>query len=236
MLIILYRQLKDDVLVSIILENSHETFTIQKTLLSDASEYFNKALNGGFKEAQKHVMRLPGCDIETLHLFMYWLYKHDLPDVVTIVDELPSRTTETKARVTELQLKLVRLWTFADKYLMPKLQNATMIQLLEIFSIAYCRAETASLAFNSSTQGAKIRTAVLHAVLYHQRPDRQTNAYNEQKYNEDAMNVLGATPGFLSAYHLAIRNSSCGMLACHCKRSCYSTSQRVHKDFLVPEL
>ncbi|KAK4621991.1 hypothetical protein CLAFUW4_06799 [Fulvia fulva] len=72
----------EDELVTIALDNCSRTFTISKALLCGASDYFVKALNGRFKEAADHILRLPGCDEATLRCFVYYLtHDKELPDL-----------------------------------------------------------------------------------------------------------------------------------------------------------
>ena len=192
-------------------------------------------MNGSFQESKSRTLRLPECDADTLETFIFWLYKRELPDFATEVDALPYATQERKDAMTNAQLQLVRLWSFADEYLMPKLQNAAMARLLDLLPDAYARTETITLAFNSTTETSPLRQALVLSFLRSQHPSNHLNAYGEKRHDADAMNVLGATPGFLSACLAAIHGSKCGKLECSCPKSCYWTRKSAYRDFMVPE-
>ena len=58
-------------------------------------------------------------------MFIYWLYHGELP--------------ESDEENSDIQEPLVRLWIFAERYLMPKLQNAAMESLcVNLVSIKPC--------------------------------------------------------------------------------------------------
>lgn len=67
-----------DDLVALHVGNKPKEFLIRKRLFSKLSDFFYKAFDSGFKEADG-VMFLPEDDLDVFGLFLYWIYqsKHE---------------------------------------------------------------------------------------------------------------------------------------------------------------
>lgn len=91
-----------DELITITLEDSSTNFAVSKALLCKTSDYFKKALDGGFREAGTRQLRLPGCDKHTFNMFLYYLLKRELPD-------------ESISKMNDDGADLGRLWAFGGK-------------------------------------------------------------------------------------------------------------------------
>lgn len=103
---------------------------LSKAMLCTTSKYFAKALDGDFAESEKRELTLPGADIESVRLFIFWLCKHDLPDTAKEMDTHALGSKIWTDFVAQEQESLIRLWCFADQFILPKLQNVTMKRFL----------------------------------------------------------------------------------------------------------
>lgn len=55
-----------------------QEFNLHKELLCSVSDFFTAAFDGGFKETEEGVLKLPDQSVETFKYFMHWLYKGKL--------------------------------------------------------------------------------------------------------------------------------------------------------------
>jgi hypothetical protein len=106
----LHSRFKGDELVAIKPEGTEETFTVQKALLTNASDYFVAALDGRFEEADKLILTLPGTDVEAVRLFIYWLTLRKLPDFATKATSLLIGSEERRSLEGDKQSALINLW------------------------------------------------------------------------------------------------------------------------------
>ena len=132
-LTVCYSALETEQLIVIGPEDGQSTFKIQKQLLLDASRYFVRALSGDFREASERRIRLPGTDLETTKLFVYWLCRKDLPKFARDLDahqqeDQPVDPEETLRRY----IPLIHLWILGDKLIIPDLQNDAMEEMLKV--------------------------------------------------------------------------------------------------------
>ena len=81
---------------------------IYKTYLCACLKYFRAAFCDGFAETKAQEIDLQDTDLEIFNSFLYWTYHQSLPSEI--------RRTYT----------YMKLWIFADKYIVPKLQNYVM--------------------------------------------------------------------------------------------------------------
>lgn len=95
---------------------NNKAYTIHKDLLTFYSDYFHAAFDGSFKEATEGKISL-----------------HDgSEDVFDIVNQLLYSRLLADGEGSKLSWdKLVRLWLFGDKYIIPFLQNSTMDALIK---------------------------------------------------------------------------------------------------------
>ena len=144
--------------------------------------------------------------------------------------------TETdKNAITDTQDTLVRLWCFADRFLIPQLQNAAMRPLLTLVRISYVRTAVASLAFRSTPHNSPLRTVIARRLLYDLHPANALNNYGEQIYEEADMDQLGSTPGFMAKCLTSISETKCKTLPCSCESDCYRLHEREDDKFMVAE-
>lgn len=88
---------------------------VHKDLLTFYSDYFRGALNGSFREAIESKISLPDVCVETMELFVHFIYNRCLAD---------------GAGHKLSWEQLVEVWLFGDKHLIPSLQNSAMDALI----------------------------------------------------------------------------------------------------------
>ncbi|KAL2072719.1 hypothetical protein VTL71DRAFT_12062 [Oculimacula yallundae] len=66
-------------LVTIYVGPKRKEFLLHKNLLCKSSDYFDKAFNSNFQEAEKGTMFLPEDNPEAFALFVNWLYRSTIP-------------------------------------------------------------------------------------------------------------------------------------------------------------
>lgn len=228
------RRFQNDELVTISLDNIDTPFLVQKALLCNASEYFTKALSNGFKETKSCTLKLPDCHVDTFQLFLYWLCNYQLPDVREFSESLPAGSEEKNSYITTQQLQLVRLWSFAERFLLPKLQNETMRTLLIwTAKTTYIRAEAIALACKITSSDSFLTALAVKDFLRHYGYESD---YGRQTYNEADINSLGATSGVMAKCLSMVSSSKCGMLKCSCSPSCYRIKPASFATFMVSDV
>ncbi|KAA6410594.1 MAG: 50S ribosomal L17 [Lasallia pustulata] len=93
-------------------------FGIHKGLLCRYSRYFSAALNGSFKEAQTGIVDLADETIPVIRMFNLWLYTQKIVGRDSSEDVIKCQD-------------LIDLYIFAEKRVIPKLQDAAILALLK---------------------------------------------------------------------------------------------------------
>jgi hypothetical protein len=106
----LCRRFESDELITIKPENTDVTFAVQRAILVSASQYFAAALERDFAEAGTRILTLPGTDLETVRLFIYWITLRKLPNISGQSDALEQKSEAQYTFVTEQQMNLINLW------------------------------------------------------------------------------------------------------------------------------
>jgi len=164
--------------------------------LCATSENYVKALHGSFKEAENRMLRLPGCNQETFEHFLYWACNNNLPNFEAEVDaEIDAATNdeeEVTAAVTarRYQLRLAKLWTFGDAYVLPKLQNVAMRALGSIFPFSKTAPEAIRHAFAESAEGSVLREALARETA---------SDYLCKRFLAEEVEMIGAVPSVFAA-------------------------------------
>ncbi|KAJ4378225.1 hypothetical protein N0V86_005925 [Didymella sp. IMI 355093] len=113
---------------------------IHKALLEEKSEYFKKALNGPWKEAEDKVVFLDDVDCRSFAVFVDWLYTGEIPaDCDGFNDDRCPKVSGNKLRAlwhTNTQLAMLKAYTFADRMISPDLCKALEHHIIDYF--IYC--------------------------------------------------------------------------------------------------
>lgn len=115
------RQLKSDRLIKIFIGDENEPFLVQERLLTNASEYFAKALKHEQSlGSEPGILRFPedGPVLQPWGVMLFWL----------VHKRLPFDPLKTKHLVL-----CVNAWILGDKYLMPRFQNDIMTKFMTHF-------------------------------------------------------------------------------------------------------
>ena len=138
---------RNDTMITLQVAGDVEAFQIPKSTLCAASKYFIGALDGSFSEAIERRITLPGCDLDTARVFIYWLKEHKLPDFAQVVHDqltwdfggegqgVKSEYESGTDAVEQTCIQLVHVWMLGDQLLMPVLQNAAMEEILDVLRI-----------------------------------------------------------------------------------------------------
>ncbi|KAI5201604.1 hypothetical protein E4T39_05169, partial [Aureobasidium subglaciale] len=98
------------------------SFTISKYLLCSRSSFFDRALNGSFREANESKIILDEC-LDLFLIFHTWLFSLGLDFVETGFRSSDDTGGENRQRV------YLEIYIFADRLGIPKLGNAALLQL-----------------------------------------------------------------------------------------------------------
>ena len=160
------------------------------------SENYVKALHGSFKEAENRMLRLPGCNQETFEHFLYWACNNNLPNFEAEVDAEIDAATNDEEKVTAAvtargyQLRLAKLWTFGNAYVLPKLQNVATRALGSIFPFSKTAPEAIRHAFAKSAEDSVLRKAFARETA---------SDCLCKRFLAEEMEIIGAIPGVFAA-------------------------------------
>lgn len=169
---------------------------------------------------------MPGCNIETLQLFIYWLKVHDLPSSGIALEKFPRGSQKRHDFVTAHQLRLIRVWTFAAYALISRLQNSAVSALLALNS--YARAESIYLIFTTTMESSPLRKWALRTFMSgHPEPGNCSTP----RLTLENLNHINTAPGWMSSCFKAAAESRCGSMWCACQPGCFDVGSS--GDYLV---
>lgn len=199
---------KDD-MITIELEDGG-SFTVQKALLSIASDYFDRAVNGRFMESSTKTLKLKEWTTESFQLFLHWICRRSLPDFFSELDKLPSDTPEQDTSGDAVRdaatIQLIQLWVNADMCLMPALQNAAMEELLKVLSISTAAISTIRLVYEKTSSDSPMRALFLnefaycHLVLGH-------NSFGGPYYSPEDLEEIASIPGLFAEFMTCLKGN-----------------------------
>jgi hypothetical protein len=175
-------------MVTIDIKDAKKTYKVQKSLLCTAAKYFRDALGGSWAERGSKPITLPDCDEETCQYFIYWLAYRKLPSSLANEDSpMDADGDDTGSDDTLNSCRLVKIWVFGDKYVMPQLQNATMTLLISNVRKNSLRVETTRLAFEM------LPDSLVTKLLLEQ----QAYNYKASPLDPDSFEHLSDCPGLM---------------------------------------
>jgi hypothetical protein len=123
-----------------------QTFTLHKDVISRHTQFFDTATKGKFKEGEMQKVYLEDVEPSVFGLFLIWLYSGGT---------IPQRQIgENKGDIlNQTPIQLTKLWVLANRFRMPKLQNAVIDEIFCAIEVVFRDIE--SLQF----------TRVTHIVL-----------------------------------------------------------------------
>lgn len=176
----------NDAMISITLEGDTQTYNVSRAKLLGVSEYFVKALTGGFSESKTLALKLPDCTADTLQMFLYYLSSgKELVDLF-----VPHFDYDREAQAT-----LARVWVFGQQYLIPKLQDEAMKALDELLQDHLVGLDTVRVAFTKTSEHSKLRNRITEEMYRdHGEVFQKASTSREQRMAE-----VAAIPGYLIA-------------------------------------
>jgi hypothetical protein len=113
-----------------------------------------------FVEGQKLELRFPDTDTETLQFFLYWLFEGRLPQ------DAGDPTQRPMDEIREEHMMYVRVWVFADKHLIPMLQNESLRRLYHLTRSARVCLSIATIhtAYENTAPGSSMRQFMIDQV------------------------------------------------------------------------
>ncbi|KAK4502536.1 hypothetical protein PRZ48_005961 [Zasmidium cellare] len=141
-----------DTIVNVVVgEGSNQKlFKLHKGILCHYSGYFDKALNGGFKEGRKGTVDLPTENVDTFSHFVLWLYRGIVQPDMSLSNTLTD---------------LVKLWIFADSREIPLLMNVCLDVLKkEIVRTWTVPTYDLERIYDNTTPSSGLRRFAIHAI------------------------------------------------------------------------
>ncbi|EKD17298.1 hypothetical protein MBM_04875 [Drepanopeziza brunnea f. sp. 'multigermtubi' MB_m1] len=114
-------------IVTIYVGPKRKPFVLHKKLLCDRSEFFSKALNGGFKESAEGIMYLPEDDADVFEVTNMFIYQDALPAFPS--DKYPATAAGTR---TFINVVLFQQFAFASKICFDYLANRVMDMIQDV--------------------------------------------------------------------------------------------------------
>ncbi|KUJ22424.1 uncharacterized protein LY89DRAFT_777542 [Mollisia scopiformis] len=96
-------------MITVVLDQGE--FLLPRGLLNYNSEFFDRALNGYYKEATQDFILLPGCSIESFMLVTRWIYH---AQIVLPRFEITSKSSQTSNNAREPQIRDINDEEFVD--------------------------------------------------------------------------------------------------------------------------
>ncbi|TVY38290.1 hypothetical protein LOCC1_G007942 [Lachnellula occidentalis] len=143
-------------IVKLFVGNKRKEFTVHKKLLCDRADYFSKAFNGIFQEAQRGEMYLPEDDPDTVALLVDFLYRGTVPKAKLIAGG---------ARPLE------KLYYLADKLCLPELMDRSADELRSFGTISpfINSDDEINRKWTETHNGSKVRLLCVAEVAFRMR-------------------------------------------------------------------
>lgn len=127
------------------------SYAIHKGILCSRSDYFRAALTGNFSEAAEQVVTLDDEDPDTFRTFNAWLYTN-----VLVEDPDPDKTHWSL---------LFSIYFFAEKRIIPLLQNAAIDEIIRANKNAYVPAEAMRHTWTRTAETSPLRKLLVDLRL-----------------------------------------------------------------------
>lgn len=134
---------------------NQQKFTVSRVLICSRSKYFDRALNGKFKESKRKEVELHDVDLQSLQALLYWLYHNKLQ---------PGGNEIYVNGVEDQEVFLVRLSILADRLLVPALQNVTFKKLCHRVEYHRLPADTIVEIYEDTAPSSHLRRLASHVV------------------------------------------------------------------------
>lgn len=145
-------ELAMDEMVTVYVGKDNKAYRVQQALLCSASSWFRKAQFVKSDKDDTLELRLPDAEFDVFEDFLCWLFHRKMQDRLTKLTCMVA-----KAKRQAHTSRLVRTWVFGDKYSIPRLQNATVRELVRAFDDDRPSAAVISQVYETTAKGSKLR-------------------------------------------------------------------------------
>lgn len=187
-----YSTLMSNRLIEIYVGTREVPYLVSQVALCSASEYFVKAIkNEHLGTGNIGVLKFPEDKEDEWKVLLFWIINRELPTI----DHFPGfehRANKPSSGSQAMQQILYQCWILADKYFMPRLQNAVMKKLLyKLDEEAQCMT-AADNALRSHTTGSIIGRLACEGVV-------ELVYGGAAAYKPDDLDVLDGIPGAIAS-------------------------------------
>ncbi|KAL9005661.1 MAG: hypothetical protein Q9188_001567 [Gyalolechia gomerana] len=147
------------------------TWTLPKELLTNASPFFNAALNGTWLESEAKQVELKDDDPNAFRFFIHWLYEWTFQED----GKYPSRVAGDLLGTTNLDA-----WVLGDKLGCPRFQDFALAHLQRSLSQKADKTEWVRRAYANSPAGSKLRHFMACIIIYWITDPRCCSINNDQ--------------------------------------------------------
>lgn len=188
--------MKSDRLIKIFIGTQTTPVLVQETTLRQASDYFGKAIDNAKRlgSGEADILRFPNDDVEFWQILLFWIFKRE---VGYSVDDYSADGYGDDCDEPDHTIHMCRAWIAADMYLMPRLQNKIMSELLVIYWHYRSSWDTAKMAMLGTAPDSALRRLYAEEITYLLR----TGFINTPDLDE-LDGVAGLTRSILDAGHL----------------------------------
>lgn len=144
--------------------------TIHKSILCDATSFFEADFNHKSTDSGKIIIQLPNDNPIVNQALVYWVYYNEIcvPANVTTYDAKDSNDEEGMKTLSGF---LVQLYVLGQKYQMPLLQNDAIDALLKLRETIYLPHAIFSYVYRMTTDGSTLRKVLLRIARYELKPE-----------------------------------------------------------------
>ncbi|KAF2130050.1 hypothetical protein P153DRAFT_431113 [Dothidotthia symphoricarpi CBS 119687] len=114
-------------------ESNQKDFVVHESFLTARSEFFRRAMNGSWEEAESRVVKLPQDEPEIFALYLNHVYTGRLPSISKTEEELSALAIGEFRTITTAEYdEMVGLFILADKFQDVASKNAAITSIFEI--------------------------------------------------------------------------------------------------------
>ncbi|KAF2998150.1 hypothetical protein E8E13_002140 [Curvularia kusanoi] len=156
---------------------NHTQYSVHPSLLAKHSEYFKRALNGPWNEAESRVIKLDDVDCETFDIFIGWLYTSCFPAQNVFSLATDDDTVSQGAQNLATQLVLVKACEFGDRFQATEFMHVSESALVDCFIFSMPRYKAVIYAFKHLPQTSPVLQALVdsHCLFWDKSSDNETN-------------------------------------------------------------
>ncbi|KAG9958544.1 hypothetical protein KCU61_g8214, partial [Aureobasidium melanogenum] len=160
-------------LVTIEVGSEKKKFVIHKDILTFYSDFFRGAFNGSFMEATEGKLSLPDVEVEIFDIFNQFLYTGCLAD---------GQGHALRS------IRLIKLWLFGDRFIVPCLQNSAIDALGKRFSIKHSLPTSfTKLVWENTLPSAPLRKYMLDTVVHTADVEVILSSGHEEYWTHEAL-------------------------------------------------